>query len=75
LVEGAEGEDNSRLAKLDAKIRTATEQDLLRLMKEGGSKWGLIAQFKYRRPELREWIDELEYRYWDDHYAHMSQWK
>jgi len=67
-----EGED-TELSKLDKKIRKATEADLLRLMDEG--KWSLISEFKYRRPELCEWVDELEYRYWDDHYARMSQWK
>lgn len=58
---------------LKRKIMTATEQSLLKLMNEG--KGRLIAEFKYRRPELRAWVEQLEIAYWDDHDQRMSQWK
>ena len=66
-------EDNKELSELDKKIKRATEIELFKCMNEG--KWDLISEFKYRMPHLREWVDELEYRYWDDHDARMSQWK
>jgi len=69
-----EKEDSGEeLSKLDKKIKKATEADLLKLMRE--SKWGLIAEFKYRRPELRAWVEQLEIAYFDDHDQRMSQWK
>jgi hypothetical protein len=68
-------EIDSGLAKLDEKTRIATEQDLLRWMKEGGSKWALISEFKYRMPHLRKWVEELEYRHWSEMDASNSELK
>jgi hypothetical protein len=51
----------------------ATERDLLKYMRNG--EWAKISEFKYRMPHLREWVEELEYQYWDDYDQRMSQWK
>jgi hypothetical protein len=68
-----EEEDNSKLSKLDKKIKKATEIELFKLMSEG--KRALISEFKYRRPDLREWVGELEYQYWSRKDQDNSQWK
>jgi hypothetical protein len=69
----SEAQRDYELWRGNKKIRTATEVDLLCLMTEG--KWDLIFEFKYRRPELKKRVDELEFQYLDDHDQRMSQWK
>jgi hypothetical protein len=73
---GLEDNDNNNdtaFARLDSKIRAATEADLIRLMNEG--KWELVSEFKFRLPHLWAWVDSLEHRFWSEKDAVNSKWK
>ena len=63
--------DNNELAKLNEKIKTATERDIIRLLNEG--RFDLISEFSYRMPHLRRWVNSLEDLYWSQKDAINSQ--
>lgn len=66
-----EAAQDYKLFKENERVRKATEADLKRLMQEG--KWKIIAEFKYFRPELRKWVEQLETQWFDDHNNRMSE--
>lgn len=74
LVDDALGINNKKEDKgIERKIMKATERDLLKYMHNG--EWQKISEFKYRMPSLREWVCELEYRFWSQKDVVNSHWQ
>jgi hypothetical protein len=69
LVDEALGLDknNNEREMMERQIMKATQRDLLKYMHTG--KWQKISEFKYRRPQLRKFVEELEISWFDDHEA------